>query len=284
MSLPSDSTADSGLTEHEQLTVFLESLHLHRGYDFRNYAHASLLRRVRLFQLRAGAPSFTDLMTLIQSDDEVFADFLRSLSVTVTEMFRDPAFFLELRNRFIPWLETWPFVRVWHAGCATGEEAWSMAILLQEVGLLSHTQLYATDLNEESLDVARTGIYRKDRLDEYRNNYQAAGGNVSFDDYYLQRYDSFRLSRALQKHITFANHNLVTDGVFSEMHLVLCRNVLIYFNRDLQDRVLTLFRDSLCHGGLLCLGPRETLRFSCVADDFELVSEPNKIYRLRGPK
>ena len=136
-------------------------------------------------------------------------------------------------------------------------------------------------MNEESLAIARTGIYRKDRLDEYRTNYVAAGGSYSLDDYCLQRYDSFRLSRDLQKHITFANHNLVTDGVFAEMHLILCRNVLIYFNRDLQDRVLTLLRDSLCRGGLLCLGPRETVRFSCVADDFELLSEKNKIYRLR---
>ncbi len=251
------------------------------GYDFRDYAPASLSRRIRQHIEQSGLKTIGALEQAISESDQNFADLLRSLSVPVTEMFRDPEFFLYLRKEVLPWLATFPFIRIWHAGCATGEEVWSMAVLLKEAGLLERTRIYGTDFNEEALNVARRGIYDASHLKLWERNYQNSGGLKQLDDYCLQKYRSLRMDRQLRKHITFANHNLVTDQVFGEMHLVLCRNVLIYFNRDLQDRVLTLLRDSLCPGGMLCLGPRESLRFSQIADDIESLNSHWRVYRLK---
>ena len=251
------------------------------GYDFTGYAPASLNRRIQRHLEQFKIDSLEKLQTDIRGNEQAFADLLRSLSVPVTEMFRDPLFFRYLREQVIPWLATFPFLRIWHAGCATGEEAWSMAVLLHQAGLLDRCQIYATDYNEEALDTARRGIYKAALAKTWEENYKQSGGKGELSSFYFQRYDSLRMDRRLQKRITFANHNLVTDQSFGEMDLILCRNVLIYFNRELQDRVLTLFRDSLSPGGQLCLGPRETLRFAAVFDDFEPVEPEWKVYRLK---
>ncbi|MTI14618.1 CheR family methyltransferase [Sansalvadorimonas verongulae] len=264
----------------EEVNNLLQTMTEQYGYDFTGYAPASLNRRLQrhMEQFRIG--SLAQLQDTISSDDQAFADLLRSLSVPVTEMFRDPPFFQYLREQVIPWLATFPFIRIWHAGCATGEEAWSMAVLLHQAGLLDRCQIYATDYNEEALETARRGIYKTALLKTWQSNYKDSAGEGDLSPYFLERYGSLRMDRRLQKHITFANHNLVTDQSFGEMHLILCRNVLIYFSRSLQDRVLTLFRDSLAPGGQLCLGPRETLRFASVFDDFEAVNPDWKVYRL----
>ena len=252
------------------------------GYDFRRYAPASLSRRICQHMDRYQVTNIDDLREKITQDDQSFANLLRSLSVPVTEMFRDPPFFQYLRERVIPWLATFPFIHIWHAGCATGEEAWSMAILLEQAGLLERSQIYATDFNEEALEIARNGIYSTSFLSVWERNYQSSGGDGQMADYCLQKYGSMRMSRKLQEHIIFANHNLVTDSVFGEMHLILCRNVLIYFNRDLQNSVLELFRDSLHDGGLLCLGPRESMRFSSIAHEFEERNTRLRVFRLNA--
>ena len=251
------------------------------GYDFSGYAPASLHRRIQRHMQQFNIDNVESLKRCILQDEQAFADLLRSLSVPVTEMFRDPPFFRYLREQVLRWLATFPFIKIWHAGCATGEEAWSMAVMLHQAGLLSRSQIYATDYNEEALTTARRGIYHASLLDTWQKNYQESGGEGELSDYCFQRYGSLRMDRLLQQHITFANHNLVTDHSFGEMNLILCRNVLIYFSRELQDRVLNLIKESLLPGGQLCLGPRETMRFSSVAADFEPVENEWKVYRLK---
>ena len=182
-------------------------------------------------------------------------------------MFRDPWFYLALREKVIPFLKTFPFINVWQAGCATGEEVYSLAIILKEEGLYERSHIYATDFNDAALEKAKTRIYPLERIKEYSINYQKAGGKQSLADYYRAQYQSVIMDTALQQNITFANHNLATDGVFGEMHLILCRNVLIYFDRDLQSRVLSLFQNSLPYNGFLCLGSKETIHFSKVKKD-----------------
>jgi chemotaxis protein methyltransferase CheR len=199
-------------------------------------------------------------------------------------MFRDPWFFMTLRKKVIPFLRTFPFINVWQAGCATGEEVYSLAILLKEEGLYDRTRIYATDFNDAALERAKTRIYPLDRIKEYSVNYQKAGGQKSLANYYRARYQSIILDAALLDNITFANHNLATDGVFAEMHLILCRNVLIYFDRNLQNRVLSIFRDSLCYNGFLCLGSKETLQFSAVQPDFVEFATKERIYQCKYEK
>jgi chemotaxis protein methyltransferase CheR len=212
-------------------------------------------------------------------DESFFQVFVREFSITVTDMFRDPHVYLSLRKNVIPLLKTYPFVKIWHAGCATGEEAYSLAIVLKEEGLYDRATLFATDFNDTALDKAKKGIYALDNARKFTANYQAAGGKTSFSEYYNARYEAMAINQSLRKNITFANHNLVTDAVFGEMQLILCRNVLIYFEKELQDRVLHLFSDSLTHGGILCLGTKESLRFSSVGKCFQAVDEDAKIYR-----
>ncbi|MCL6269076.1 protein-glutamate O-methyltransferase CheR [Sansalvadorimonas sp. 2012CJ34-2] len=265
----------------QDVNNLLEAMTAQYGYDFSGYAPASLNRRIHRHMQSFNIESVENLKQIILKDEQAFADLLRSLSVPVTEMFRDPPFFKYLREQVLPWLATFPFIKIWHAGCATGEEAWSMAIMLHKAGLLSRSQIYATDYNEEALTTARRGIYDSPLLDTWQRNFKESGGEGDLSDYCFQRYGSLRMDRTLQQHITFANHNLVTDHAFGEMNLVLCRNVLIYFSRDLQNRVLDLFKESILPGGLLCLGPRETMRFSSVADSFEPVEHEWKIYRLK---
>ena len=212
-------------------------------------------------------------------DKNLFSRLTWHFSVQVTEMFRDPQVYCALRQHVVPILRTWPYFKIWHAGCATGEEAYSLAILLDEEGLLERATIYATDFNEEALDKAREGIYPVDRIREFTANHRSAGGTSPFSDHYHARYGSAIMNSSLKRRITFANHNLVADHVFGEMHLIVCRNVLIYFNAELQDRVLRLFSDSLVHGGFLCLGTREDVRFSSARDDYQPADTEARIYK-----
>ncbi len=215
--------------------------------------------------------------------DEIFFDrFLKYMSVTVTEMFRDPDFYRAVREKVIPVLKTFPFVKIWHAGCATGEEVYSMAILLHEENFLDRARIYATDFNKHSLAAAEAGIYPEERMPNYIANYLAGGGSRDFSDYYSAGYGLAKMKDFLKERITFSYHNLVTDGVFGEMNFIACRNVMIYFDKVLQSRVLTLFTDSLRHGGFLCLGNRETLNFSNVKNHYQAADVKQKIYRKIG--
>ena len=210
-----------------------------------------------------------------------FQEILKDLSINVTEMFRDPKFYLALRTEIIPLLKTYPFIKVWHAGCSTGEEVYSFAIVLKEEGLYDRVQIYATDFNRSVLDIAKKGIYPINRIKEFTANYQQAGGKQSFSDYYMADYNSVIFDQSLKKNIVFAEHNLVTDSVFAEVNIIICRNVLIYFNRELQNKVFTLFSESLINGGFLCLGSKETLQFSQNAGLYDVLNAYEKLYKKR---
>lgn len=262
-----------------EIRLLVEAVFLRYGHDFRDYAHASLKRRVLQAQQRMGAASISALQERVLHDAEAFAELLQYLTVPVSEMFRDPAYFLALRRHVVPVLRTYPSLKIWVAGCSTGEEPYSLAILLHEEGLLERSILYATDINHASLEKARQGIFAMDAMQAFTRNYQKAGGLRSFSDYYTAAYDRALFDKFLRDSITFADHSLATDAVFSETQFVSCRNVLIYFNRALQDRALGLFHESLSHRGFLGLGTKETLDFSAYADRFETVSRPDRLYR-----
>lgn len=264
-----------------EVDLLLEAILKRHGYDFRSYARASVNRRVALLQQQSGCDSVADMIPRVLHDETFFEGLVRSFSITVTEMFRDPDVYRCLRQEVIPFLRTHPYFKAWHAGCATGEEVYSLAIMLKEEGLYPRATVYATDYNDDALAKAKEGVYALDNAKLFTKNYQSAGGTGSFSDYYHAQYGAMKLDASLKENITFANHNLVTDGVFSETHLVLCRNVLIYFNKDLQDRVLRLFSDSLVPGGFLCLGSKESLMFSDVRDDFEDVDREHRIFRKK---
>jgi chemotaxis protein methyltransferase CheR len=267
--------------ENIEIDLLLEALYQRYGYDFRAYARASIERRIRQFMHDRKEACVADLIPKLLYDEAYFSDMVQCFSVTVTEMFRDPAVYLALRQEVVPLLRTYPFVKVWHAGCATGEEVYSLAILLTEEGIYDRTTIFATDFNDHSLAHARQGIFPAGRMKEFSQQYRAAGGHGSLADYYHARYDSVAMDAKLRSRITFANHNLTADAAFGEMHLIVCRNVLIYFNRALQDRALTLFDASLLRGGFLCLGTKETLEFSSVADRFEALNKPARLFRKR---
>ena len=262
-----------------EVDLLLEGIFRRYGYDFRSYARASLERRIRTHLSQEGMTRISELIPWMLHSEEHFSKLARWFSISVTEMFRDPPVFVRLRRDIMPLLKTFPFVKVWAAGCATGEEVYSLAVVFAETGMLPRSTIFGTDFNDESLRIARQGVYAADRIQDFTRNYQESGGTKSFADYYHARAYAATLAASLKKHITFANHNLATDQVFSEMHLILCRNVLIYFNRQLQDRALRLFADSLVHGGFLVLGSKESLQFSSVADQFEIVDTTARIYK-----
>ncbi|MCF8366259.1 MAG: protein-glutamate O-methyltransferase CheR [Bacteroidales bacterium] len=267
--------------ENIEIELFLQAIYMKFGYDFRNYGKAHIKRRVRHRLTVSDFNSVSELIHKLLYDHMFYQDVLQDLSITVTEMFRDPDFYLAVRKEVVALLKTYPFIKIWHAGCATGEEVYSMAILLKEEGLLKRSQIYATDFNQMALQKARNGIYPIDRIKEYTQNYQKSGGKASFSDYYSARYESVILNESLRENIVFADHNLVTDGVFGEMNMVICRNVMIYFDKELQDKVIRLFYDSLVPGGFLCLGSKESLRFASLADRFDVTTERQKIYRKK---
>ena len=264
-----------------ELKLLMEAIFLKYSYDFRNYTGASQKRRVRYALEQLRLPNVSALQERVLHDPTVFAQLLQYLTIPVSEMFRDPSYFLTLRQQVVPVLQTYPSVKVWVAGCSTGEEAWSLAILLREEGLLERTQICATDINPASLDKARQGIFPMEAVRNYTANYQRAGGRESFSDYYTAAYDAARFDPSLCTNTIFADHSLATDSVFAETHLVSCRNVLIYFNRGLQDRVVGLFRDSLCRKGFLGLGTKESLRFTPSGHDFAETVREARIYQKR---
>ena len=267
--------------EDLEIELLVEAVFRRYGYDFRNYSMASLRRRIRNILSRSEFSSPAAMIPKMLHDRSAMASLVYGISVTVTEMFRDPEVYREIREKVVPVLKTYPFVRIWHAGCATGEEVYSMAILLSEEGLYDRCQVYATDLNDEAIAKARAGIFSVEKIKAYHANYVKAGGKGSFSEYYQAHYDSVIMNKALKKNVVFANHNLAADSSFGEVHLIFCRNVMIYFNQRLQDRVLTLFGQSLVPRGFLCLGTRENIRFSEAADRFEEISRSSKLYQKK---
>ena len=265
--------------EKIEFDLILEAIYQKYGYDFRNYAKASLRRRLRYRLSQSNLKTISEMQHKLLNDKKFFDTLLLDLTINVTEMFRDPSFFKALREIVISELKKQPFIKVWHAGCSSGEEIYSTAILLKENGMYESSLIYATDTNEMVLDKAKSGIFPIEKMKDFTVNYRKAGGIASFADYYTARYDNAIMDNSLKKNIVFSNHNLVTDSAFGEMDLIMCRNVLIYFNRDLQDRVFRLFMDSLRPGGFLCLGSKETVRFSSLSGNFENVIEKERVYR-----
>jgi chemotaxis protein methyltransferase CheR len=264
-----------------EINLLFEGIYQRYGYDFRDYGKAHAKRRILHRLALSGVNSISELQHRVLYDEPFFHLILQDLSINTTEMFRDPEFFLALREQVIPILKTYPFIKIWHAGCSSGEEVYSMAILLKEEGLLNRTQIYATDFNPAVLQKAREAIYPANLMKDYTRNYIKAGGKNSFSDYYNARYDSAILKKILKENIVFADHNLVTDSVFGEMNLVMCRNTLIYFNKNLQDKVVGLFSDSLVTGGFLCLGSKESITFSPHHHLYEPVIPKWKIFRKK---
>lgn len=264
-----------------EVQLLLEAIYLKYGYDFKSYSRAHIKRRIiHRFKL-SGFESISQMQHEVLKSKEFFLKILSDFSINVTEMFRDPDFFCKVRTEVLPVLKSYPHIKVWHAGCSTGEEVYSMAILLKEEDCYKKSQIYATDFNEKVLCKAREGIYPISSIKEYTFNYQNAGGKKSFSEYYMANYNYAILEKSLKEKIIFAAHNLTSDGVFGEMNMIVCRNVLIYFNKELQNKVIKLFYESLCYGGFLCLGSKESLRFSEYNEYFEPVVESEKIYRKK---
>jgi chemotaxis protein methyltransferase CheR len=259
--------------------LLLEAIHRHYGFDFRNYAQASLKRRVWKRMTEEGLTTVSALIEKVLHDTDCMERFLLDLSINVTSMFRDPTFYLALRQKVIPLLRTYPYLRIWDAGCSTGEEVYSLAILLEEEEIYDRCRIYATDMNELVLAKAKAGIFPLAAMQENTSNYLEAGGTGSFSQYYTAAYEGAIFRPALRRNIIFAQHNLATDSSFNEFHLVLCRNVLIYFDNVLQERVQRLFKESLVKFGVLGLGKKETLKFAAIAECFEEVDGDEKIYR-----
>jgi chemotaxis protein methyltransferase CheR len=273
---------DEKETQNIEIDYFLDAIYRQYGYDFRNYSRASLKRRIQYRLGQSGLTYISEMVPKILYDKKFLDDFLNDMSIVVTSMFRDPPVFKAIRERIVPKLKTYPRVNVWHAGCATGEEVYSVAILLQEEGLLSRATIYATDFNKRSLEIGEQGIYPADSVKYYTQNYQLSGGKGSFTDYYQTRYGSIKMKSFLRESIQFAHHNLMHGHRFADMHLVLCRNVLIYFDQSLQNSVLSLLRDSLLDRCFLVLGDKESLEFSEVKEDFEQYDPDMRIYRKRS--
>lgn len=266
--------------EDIEIKCLLEAILEKSGHDFRHYSEAHVRRRIKHLLSICGAPHISEMIYRVIHDATFMEKVLHQLSINVTEMFRDPAFYSAVRKKVVPILATWPHVKIWHAGCATGEEVYSMAILLEEEGLYGKCKTYGTDFSPAAIEEARKGVYKIEQIRNYTVNYQKAGGKESFSDYYIAKYDYVLMDKKLKRNMTFAEHSLTLDAVFSEVNMVVCRNVMIYFDRELQRRVLKLFSESLCPGGILCLGNKETIGAEG-KDLFEPVDEKEKIYRRR---
>lgn len=265
-----------------ELRLLLDALYLKYHFDFRTYATASLKRRMVAAMARFNCQSLSQLQDKVLHDPAVFPALLDYLTVQVSEMFRDPPYFKALREQVIPLLRTYPSLKIWVAGCSAGEEVYSLAILLREEGLLDRTILYATDINPHALQKAEAGVYDVERISLFTENHRRSGARTSLSDYYTAAYGSAVFDKTLRKNVVFSDHSLATDSVFAELQLVSCRNVLIYFNGELQNRALGLFNDSLCRRGFLGLGTKESLRFSSHQASFEEVSRSERIYRKVG--
>jgi len=267
------------MLKKDEVEILLREVKLQYGYDFVNYSRASLIRRLVRIMENCKIPSFAELRYKALNEPVFFEYFVQEVTVNVTEMFRNPSFFKALREKVVPMLSTYPLIRIWHAGCASGEEVYSMAIILEEEGLLQKSILYATDLNQEVLKQARQGIYNIDQMKLYSENYIKSGNNREFLNYYRIRHGKAVFSEALKERMVFSVHNLVGDQSFNEFHLIICRNVLIYFNRDLQERVLNLFSESLSSFGFLAFGAKESIDYSGVRNNYTVVNKHEKIYK-----
>lgn len=265
--------------DETELEELLNIVHKTYGYDFTDYSRASIHRRISRFMIEAKLDNFYDLKFRLINDKSVFEFFLQKVTVNVTEMFRDPEFYRVLKLQILPMLASYPIIKIWHAGCSTGDEVFSMAILLHEAGLLNRSRIYATDINPDNIEKAKKGILPLDVMKDYTANYIKAGGERDFASYYTARYNHVLINKELRKNILFSPHNLVTDQVFNEFQFICCRNVMIYFNRQLQNRVINLFYDSLSSFGYLALGIKESLMFTNLHNRFEIVSKNEKIYR-----
>jgi chemotaxis protein methyltransferase CheR len=263
-----------------QIEQLLHAINKKYGYDFRQYSRAHIKRRILNRMVLSGLES-DELQEKILDSEPFAAQLLQDLSITVTEMFRDPGFYRSVRENVIPLLKTYSFIKIWHAGCSTGEEAYSMAILLKEEGLYERTTMYATDFNQHAIDTARQGIFPLEAMKHYGANYQKSGGLSAFSDYYTADDKMAIMDQSLKNNIVWANHNLVTDHVFAEVNMVFCRNVLIYFDKELQNRVQSLFFNSLMHGGILCLGVKESLAFCDYTDKYRPLDKENRIFRKK---
>src|SRR5215217_4387605 len=279
MVLPNTPARYSKELEKVEIELLLEGIFRHYGFDFRSYAYASLKRRLWKRIQAEGLETISGLQQKVLHDPPTMERLLMDLSVSVTSMFRDPNFYKAFRAQVVPLLRTYPFIRVWHAGCSTGEEVYSMAILLQEEGLLDRSRIYATDINEAVLRTAKAGIFPLEKMQEYTQNYLRAGGTRSFSEYYTAAYEGALFSPPLTQNVVFAQHNLVTDRSFSEFNVILCRNVMIYFDRALQNRVHQLFYESLDMFGVVGLGHKESMRFTPFEERFEELDAAERLYR-----
>ncbi|MBT3365651.1 MAG: protein-glutamate O-methyltransferase CheR [Nitrospina sp.] len=266
-------------TADVELELLLEAIYQEYGYDYRDYIQVSLKRQILNRLEQEGLKSITELQVQILKDKDLFNKLLGDLSINVTELFRDPLFYLALKKEVLPILKTYPQLNIWHAGCATGQEVYSFAIMLKEEGLYEKTQIYATDVNQVALEKAKAGIYSLSSLKEGTANYQQAGGEKTLTDYYTTDHKNAIINRSLKKNILFCDHNLVTDKVFCEMNLIMCRNVFIYFNESLREQVLKIFHESLCRQGYLCLGAQESLLKLKYSNYFERAENKQKIFR-----
>jgi chemotaxis protein methyltransferase CheR len=268
--------------DFNELEEILEIINYNFGYDFRDYAKASLLRRVNKYAQENKVQQAYGLKYHLLNTEGAFQHFLQEITVNVTELFRDPLYYKYVKEKIIPALSSYPIIKIWHAGCSTGEEVFSMCILLYEAGLLNRTRIYATDINPQNLEKAKKGILPLRSMKDFTTNYINAGGTSEFADYYSARYNHAIINDFLRQQIIFSQHNLVADQPFNEFQFISCRNVMIYFNRALQDRVLQLFHDSLITRGYLGIGLKETLAFSKVKNYFDTIDTHLKIYRRKG--
>jgi chemotaxis protein methyltransferase CheR len=280
------SSVNDSMKEDIEIKLLIEGVAMRYGYDFRDYAQASFKRRIKHLLAKNNFPSISDLQHEILKSTDFFNQVLAEITVTTSEMFRDPPVFQALREHVIPVLKTYPAFKVWHAGCSSGEEVYSFAIMLYEAGLIERAVIYATDINPRALANAKEGIYINEDIKKFATNYLESGGTEDFSNYFTTAYGSSKIIPEIKKNILFSEHNLVTDDVFSEVHIILCRNVMIYFDRQLQNRALNLFSRSLIYKGFLCMGSKETPRFLDRSTDFEDVSPAHKIFRkiVRTPQ
>jgi chemotaxis protein methyltransferase CheR len=266
---------------HSHLNDIIEAIYLKYGHDFRRYSEAHIMRRITNRMALSGLRDISQVKSEVLNNEPFAVNLLQDLSITVTEMFRDPDFYKSLRENVVPLLRTYPFIKIWHAGCSTGEEVYSVAVVMQEEGLYDRTTIYATDFNQQALNKGKEGIFSNELMKGYTANYQLAGGRESFLNYYTSDYNYAIMNQSLKKNIVWANHNLVTDSVFAEAHLILCRNVLIYFERDLQNKVQKIFYDSLINGGILCLGSKEGLHYIDLREEYTELDRKQRIFKKK---
>ncbi|WP_229487895.1 CheR family methyltransferase [Pseudoduganella lutea] len=262
-----------------ELKMLMEAIYLKYSYDFRDYTGASQKRRVVHAMKEMRCETISQLQSRVLHEPAAFSELLQYLTIPVTEMFRDPTYFAALREHVMPVLSTYPSLKIWVAGCSTGEEVYSLAILLKEEGLLERSIIYATDINPQSLEKAKKGLFPLENMRAYTENYQAAGGRRAFSDYYTAAYNAALFDRSLAENVTFADHSLATDAVFAETQFISCRNVMIYFKKRLQERALGLFHESLCHRGFLGLGSKESIDFSPYGPLFEPIVKRERLFR-----